>query len=85
MTLTVTCRPKVWKTQQVTLVVGERELAAEPIAADKTSTLQFKDKATLLPSGEYWLRLRVDGVESILVDRAKRPPAFDSSQKVTIP
>lgn len=85
VTLTVTCRPKVWKTQQVTLVVGERELAAEPIAADKTSTLQFKDKATLLPSGEYWLRLRVDGVESILVDRAKRPPAFDSSQKVTIP
>jgi hypothetical protein len=81
VTLTVTCSPKVWKTQQATLVVGDSEIAAEPITQDKTDKLSFKSS---LPSGSQWVRLRVDGIDSILIDRSVRPPAFDLTQKVTI-
>jgi hypothetical protein len=31
------------------------------------------------------VRLRVDGVESLLVNRAVTPPEFDPAQRVTIP
>ncbi len=82
VTLTVECSPKAWKTQQVTLVIGDREIAAEPIAQDKTDILTFK--SSNLPGGPQWVRLRVDGIDSILIDRSVQPPAFDSTQKVMI-
>ena len=82
-TFAVTCSPRAWKTQRISLVIGDREVAGEPIAVDKTDTLTFR--AAGLASGEYWVRLRVDGVDSILADRSASPPAFIASQKVTIP
>lgn len=82
VTLTVKCIPKVWKTQQVKLVVGDREISPEPIAQDKTDTLTFISSS--LPAGPQWVRLRVDGIDSILIDRSTQPPVFDSSQMVTI-
>jgi hypothetical protein len=82
-TLTVSCSPKAWKGQQVRLVIGERELSAQPFASPKTETLTFA--ASGLPAGAQPLRLRVDAVESILVDRAGPVPAFEPSQQVTIP
>jgi len=83
VTLKVTCSPKVWKTQRAKIVVGEHEVAAEEITAEKTGTLEFESSS--FPSGQQWRRLRVDGVESILVDRSGAVPAFDTSQQVTIP
>jgi hypothetical protein len=83
VTLAVTCSPKVWNTQRVSLAVSDREIAAEPISVDKTASLTFK--ASGLPSGQQWVRLRVDGVDSLLIDRSVMPPAFDASQRVTIP
>lgn len=80
--ITVTCSPKVWKAQRVTLVVGDREVLTEPIMVEKTKTLKFKSSD--FPKGEQWLRLRVDGVTSILVDRSTAPAQFDPSQKLTI-
>jgi hypothetical protein len=35
-------------------------------------------------AGDYWTRLRVDGIDSMLVDRSKTPPVFDPTQKVTV-
>lgn len=84
LTFTATVSPKVWKTQQASLVIAERELAAEPIAVDKTATLTFKAKTGDAPSGPQWVRLRVDGIESILVDRSGSLPRFDPTQQVTI-
>ena len=84
LTFTATVSPKVWKTQQASLVIAERELAAEPIAVDKTATLTFKAKTGDLPSGPQWVRLRVDGIESLLVDRSGSLPRFDPTQQVTI-
>lgn len=82
VTLKVICSPKVWKTQQVTLVVRDRGIAAEPITQDKTDTLFFRSSS--LPGGAQWVRLQVDGIDSILIDRSIQPPAFDSTQERTI-
>lgn len=80
--LSVGCAPPAWPDQAASLLLGERELLAEP-HAEKTGTLAFK--ADDLAPGDYLARLRVDGVESLLVDRSTTPPRFDPTQRVTIP
>ena len=82
VTVTVRCRPDVLPTQRVTLVVGESETPAQPHET-RTNTLTFRFGE--LAAGEYYVRLRVDGVESLLVNRAVSPPAFDATQRVTVP
>ena len=37
-----------------------------------------------LQPGSYFVRLRADGVDSLLVNKAVTPPVFDSIQKVTV-
>jgi hypothetical protein len=81
-TLTVTCRPDVLVEQPVVLWVGDRAVAAEEYAG-QTDTLTFV--ARRIAAGTYRLRLRVDGVDSLLIDRSDpAQPKFDDSQQVTI-
>ncbi len=81
VTLTITCNPQVHPNQRVALLVGDREILAEshPILTD---TLKFIIQAAV--PGDYFIRLRIDGVDSLLIDRTVIPPVFDPSQKVTI-
>ncbi|NJO17684.1 MAG: DUF4255 domain-containing protein [Thioploca sp.] len=81
VTLTITCSPQVQPGQRVALLVGDREILAEfhPIPTD---TLKFIIQAAV--PGDYFIRLRIDGVDSLLIDRTVIPPVFDPSQKVTI-
>jgi hypothetical protein len=79
VTLTTTCRPTILAGQSVSLLVGSREVRAQPPPA---SPLTFV--VPRAPVGKHWLRLRVDGVDSLLVDRSVSPPVFDPSQRVTI-
>ena len=81
VTWTVTCSPDVLPQQRVALLLGDREVAAQPLAAP-TGTLTFD--AAGVAAGQYWVRLRVDGVDSLLVDRAAMPPVFDATQRVTV-
>ena len=81
VTLTVTCRPLVRPEQAVSLLLGSRELRAAPRAA-ATGTLTFE--VVRARASRPWLRLRVDGVDSRLVDRTVSPPVFDPTQRVTI-
>ncbi|MGB3653858.1 MAG: DUF4255 domain-containing protein [Rivularia sp. (in: cyanobacteria)] len=84
--VTVTCSPEVWQDQEVALLLGDRQLLPTgevTQTASKTNTLNFNVEK--IPSGEYFVRLRVDGVDSLLVDSSVKPPVFDSSQKVTLP
>lgn len=78
---TVTSRPTVRLNQRVTLLLGDRELMAEP-RTDTADPLIFN--AIEIPVGDYFVRLRVDGVDSLLIDRSVTPPIFDATQKVTI-
>ena len=56
--------------------------AVGPPPANPINTLTFS--ASGLTPGNYWVRLRVDGVDSLLVNRTTVPPTFDASQKVTV-
>ena len=81
VTYTATCSPQVWPGQIVSLLLGDMELAATPFTA-QTGTLTFA--ASNVASGSYYFRLRIDGVDSLLVNRAVTPPVFDPSQQVTV-
>jgi hypothetical protein len=81
VTLTVTCRPEVRPEQAASLLLGSREVRAEA-RDDATDELTFE--VVRARAGTPWLRLRVDGVDSRLVDRTVTPPVFDPTQTVTI-
>jgi hypothetical protein len=81
VTLTVTCRPQVRPGQSVSLLMGQRRTAAQAVAA-QTGILVFSVPDAV--PGDHFLRLRVEGVDSLLVDHSVMPPVFDPTQKVTI-
>ncbi len=60
----------------VTAVAARRTLATQP--------LDFEFPGTLA-AGAQWLRLRVDGVDSPLVDKSALPPVFDAAYQVAVP
>ena len=80
VTFAVTTTPQVWPGQHISLLVSDQEIPAVDVTA-QTNSLSF---TAILTVGTYYLRLRVDGVDSLLVDRSVTPPAFDSTQLVTI-
>jgi hypothetical protein len=81
VTLKLTCSPQVRPEQRVALLLGDREIPATAVTAP-ASSLTF---AVLAPApGTYFVRLRVDGVDSQLIDRTIVPPAFVATQQVTI-
>jgi Pvc16 N-terminal domain len=79
--LNLTCSPEVRPEQRVALLLGSREILAESLSA-QTGDLTFI--VTGAVPGDFWIRLRVDGVDSQLVNYATTPPTFDATQKVTI-
>lgn len=81
ITYTVTCSPEMRPEQYAALLLGDQEIVAQPHPT-QTATLSFQ--AQNLSAGKYFVRLRVDGVDSLLVNRAVTPPMFDPTQKVTV-
>ena len=81
ITYTVTCSPEVRPEQYAALLLGDQEIVAQPHTT-QTASLSFQ--AQNLSTGKYFVRLRVDGVDSLLVNRALTPPMFDQTQKVTV-
>ena len=86
VTLTLTCVPQVRDEQRVVLLFGEREVAPEGVTtpADPTAATTLTFLVEAATPGTYVLRLRIDGVDSMPVDFAAVPPAFDAGQMVTI-
>jgi hypothetical protein len=80
-TIDLNCSPEVRPAQRVSLLLGAIETPAEPHVA-QTSSLSFVFKK--IQPGEYCVRLRVDGVDTLLINRAVSPPEFFNDQKVTI-
>ena len=81
ITYTVTCVPDVLPLQEATLLISDQEVVAAPHPT-QTNTLTFD--ALGLSAGAYFVRLRVDGVDSLLVKRNVTPPVFDTTQQVTV-
>jgi hypothetical protein len=81
ITYTVTCGPEVRPEQRAALLLGDQEIEAQAHTA-QTATLTFQ--AQNVTAGDYFVRLRVDGVDSLLINRAVTPPVFDATQRVTV-
>jgi hypothetical protein len=81
VTLQISCSPEVRPLQRASLLIDDREVPAQTVAAP-TNLLTFLIPHA--PAGAHYLRLRVDGVESWLVDRTQVPPVFDPTQRVTV-
>lgn len=90
-------RPQRLQGQQVFLLLGNQELLpvvddlpelieeptddAPPIE-QKVSELSFD--VSNIPAGEYFVRLRIDGVDSLVIDWRTVPLVFDPQQQVTL-
>jgi uncharacterized protein DUF4255 len=73
--LTVPCSPFVRPGQQVFLVIGNQLTVADPITV-ATNTPSFTYPNLQPTGGLVRARLRVDGIESRIVDRTTTPPTF---------
>lgn len=83
VTVTIHSRPQVRLEQRATLMLDGLESAAQP-RATAAAPLVFEFPNSVTP-GQHWLRLRVDGTDSVLLDRSGPAPVFDASQQVTVP
>ena len=72
-TVSLNCRPQVRPHQSASIVLGAREVPAEP-HLNPTGTLTFEVEEAL--PGDHLVRLRIDGIDSLLVDRTSTPPTF---------
>lgn len=81
LTVQLTFTPPVRAGQHVLLLFGGQAFAAPPLPPS-TNTLTFT--VASVAAGDYYLRLRVEGVDSLLVDMTKTPPIYDPTKKVTV-
>jgi hypothetical protein len=72
--------PELRAGQGVVLVLGQREFAPEPFVAP-TASLDFVIPDA--PVGQHLARLRIDGIDSPIIDRSTVPPTF-LNQRVII-
>ena len=79
-TINLTCSPQVTPEQCCAIFLDDRETIAEPLNAPSTK-LRFLVKA--IEAGSYHVRLRVDGVDSLIIDNSKPVLAFND-QRVEI-
>jgi hypothetical protein len=83
--IALTCTPPVIEGQQAFLIIGGRTIPEDRARVGNAVTgnaLSFTvDNA---PLGRHVMRLRVAGVDSLLVDRSQDKPRFDDSQAVTV-
>jgi hypothetical protein len=72
-TIALLVRPDVRLGQRASLLLGVREVPVEPFDAS-TGALTFIVRAAV--PGDYLARVRIDGVESLIIDRTATPPAY---------
>lgn len=76
------CSPRVRPAQECALLLGS---ASFPLTSPRTTSLStVRFAVTGLSPAAYPARLRVDGVDSLLINAAASPPEYDASQLVTI-
>ena len=82
VTIQLSFIPEVRATQEVSLNAAGHEAMPSNLSG-QTGSLDFVFPT--LAAGNQWLRLRVDGVDSLLVNRNVRPPEFNLSEQMVIP
>lgn len=88
--LTVTCTPRLRSEQegQTSLIFGTRQIPPQSITtpADATQPTTLSFTVPAVAAGEYLVRLRVEGIDSLPITLTGLPPKlnFDPQQKVTV-
>jgi len=82
VTIQLVFTPEVRPSQQVSLSADGQEALPTDLSS-QTGSLDFD--FPVLAAGSQWLRLRVDGVDSLLINRNISPPEFDATQQMVIP
>jgi len=75
VTLTVPCTPFLQPGQEVFLIIGDQQAAADAFAAP-TNAPSFTYQDLQPTAGPVPARMRVDGVDSPIIDMTKSPPVF---------
>jgi Pvc16 N-terminal domain len=83
ITVQMRTRPQVRPEQSAELLLDSTASAAAP-RSTAASALEFGFPNSV-PAGNRWVRLRVDGVESLLVQKSGSAPVFDTSQQLNLP
>ena len=83
--VTLHCAPPVRELQTATIWVGGFEFPSLTPDADAAVPVFSATVPDTLRDGTHPLRLRVDGVDSLFIDRAANPPAFAAGHTVAIP
>lgn len=76
-------QPRLRQGQAVAILAGQEEQPLAPLGADAdevSALFAGLPQGTTLP-----VRLRVAGIDSLLIDAAAEPPRFDPSQLVVVP
>jgi len=84
LVIRVDCNPAVRAGQKVELFMDTRSAVAMPFD-DGAETLEFRFSDPPVGNSTPLLRLRVDGIESVSVNRAVKPAAFMDDSRVTVP
>lgn len=74
VTITMACEPPIRPGQQVAILVGQQMRLVPSPAADAAGV--EAEFAGLPPGAELPVRLRVDGIDSPVIDRQAEPPAL---------
>jgi len=74
------CKSLVQPSQQVSLFLGMQEC---PRRLVQRATNQLTFASSGIAPGKYWMRLRIDGVDSRLIDHSKKTTRVRPSQTVT--
>jgi hypothetical protein len=88
VTLTVTCAPRLRDGQRARLLFGERQVEPQTVTnpADPAQPTSLDFQVADVAAGQYVVRLRVDGADSLPFVLAGTPPQleFDPAQRVTV-
>ena len=76
------CSPAVGEDQDCALMLGAMPVAAEGPRTGAEATVRFVVEGA--SPGDYPARLRIDAIDSLLVDATTSPPTYDPSQVITI-
>jgi len=80
-TITITVTPQIWPEQQAFLLLGSLQIPAQP-HPNKTDNLTFIIQSA--PKGTFFIRLRVDGTDSHLIQLVNKKLQFNPALEVTI-
>lgn len=75
VTLTLTSAPPIRAGQAVEILAGQ---AARPVTAPTTTVTEASATFSGLPTGPMPVRLRVDGIDSPVIDRSTNPPSLET-------